>query len=95
MKILGLDAGSEMEATAAKILTNNEIIHAAIMEIINISGLVACIVLALCSWIYGAKFLKKHNYLLGLEWCIVAFSATNFVSYMLTGWDVNYSITMF
>ncbi|GAA5562093.1 MULTISPECIES: hypothetical protein [Acinetobacter] len=95
MKILGLDAGSEMEATAAKILTNNEMIHAAIMEIINICGLVACIVLALSGWIYGAKFIKKNNFLLGLEWWIIAFSATNFVSYMLTGWEVSYSITMF
>ena len=69
--------------------------HAAILEIVNIFGLVACIVLALSGWIYGAKFLKKKNYLLGLEWWIVAFSATNFVSYMLTASNVNYSITMF
>ena len=71
MKILGLDAGSEMEATAAKILTNNEMIHAAIMEIINICGLVACIVLALSGWIYGAKFIKKNNFLLGLELSLI------------------------
>lgn len=95
MKILGLAVGSEMEATAAKVLTHNEMTEAAIMEIFNICGLVACIVLALSSWIYGAKFLKKNNYLLGLEWWIVAFSATNFVSFMLTEWHVNYSITMF
>ncbi|MBC9251177.1 hypothetical protein A9179_12905 [Pseudomonas alcaligenes] len=58
-------------------------------------GLVTCITLALCGWIYGAKFIKKNNYLLGLEWWVVAFSASNFASYMLTGWEVNYSITMF
>lgn len=69
--------------------------HAAILELINIFGLVACIVLALAGWIYGTKFLKKKNYLLGLEWWIVAFSATNFVSYMLTASNVNFSITMF
>lgn len=34
--------------------------HAAILEIVNIFGLVACIVLALAGWIYGAKFLKKE-----------------------------------
>lgn len=95
MKILGLDAGSQTEATTTKILTNSEMTHAAILEIVNIFGLVACIVLALSGWIYGAKFLKKKNYLLGLEWWIVAFSATNFVSYMLTASNVNYSITMF
>ncbi|MCT9189424.1 hypothetical protein KTH11_19620, partial [Acinetobacter baumannii] len=77
MKILGLDAGSETEATASKILTNSEMTHAAILEIVNICGLVACIVLALIGWMYGAKFLKKKNILLGLECWIVAFSATN------------------
>ncbi|ARD28762.1 MULTISPECIES: hypothetical protein [Acinetobacter calcoaceticus/baumannii complex] len=95
MKILGLDAGSETEATASKILTNSEMTHAAILEIVNICGLVACIVLALIGWMYGAKFLKKKNILLGLECWIVAFSATNFVAYMLTAWNVNLSITMF
>ncbi|NNP73348.1 hypothetical protein A7P53_12340 [Acinetobacter defluvii] len=95
MKMLGLGVGSEMEAIAAKILVNGELIKVAIMEIINIVGLVACIVLALSGWVYGAKFIKKNNYLLGLEWWIIAFSATNFVSYMLTGWEVSYSITMF
>lgn len=95
MKILGLDAGSQTEATTSKILTHSEMTHAAILELINIFGLVACIVLALSGWIYGAKFLKKKNYLLGLEWWIVAFSATNFVSYMLTASKVNFSITMF
>ncbi|MCG9481189.1 hypothetical protein MCL30_05260 [Acinetobacter pittii] len=95
MKILGLDAGSQTEATTSKILTHSEMTHAAILELINIFGLVACIVLALSGWIYGAKFLKKKNYLLGLEWWIVAFSATNFVSYMLTASNVNFSITMF
>lgn len=95
MKILGLAVGSEMDATTAQILTDSEMLHAAIIEIINICGLVACIVLALSGWVYGAKFIKKNNYLLGLEWWIIAFSATNFVSYMLTGWEVSYSITMF
>ena len=95
MKILGLDAGSQTEATTSKILANSEMTHTAILEIVNICGLVACIVLALAGWIYGAKFLKKKNFLLGLEWWVVAFSATNFVSYMVTGWNVNLSITMF
>ncbi|NUF10679.1 hypothetical protein [Acinetobacter oleivorans] len=95
MKILGLDAGSQTEATTSKILTNSEMTHAAILEIVNIFGLVACIVLALIGWIYGAKFLKKKNILLGLECWIVAFSATNFVSYMLTSSNINFSITMF
>ncbi|WP_284119417.1 hypothetical protein [Acinetobacter seifertii] len=95
MKILGLDAGSETEATVSKILTNSGMTHTALLEIVNIFGLLACISLALSGWIYGAKFLKKKNYLLGLEWWVVAFSATNFASYMLTGSNVNFSITMF
>ena len=61
MKILGLAVGSEMDATTAKILTDSEMLHAAILEIINICGLVACTVLALSGWIYGAKFLKKNK----------------------------------
>lgn len=94
MKILGLDAGNgAMEATATHLLTNSKMIETTL--IVNSLGLIACTVLALSGWIYGAKFIKKNNYLLGLEWWVVAFSATNFVAYMITGWSVNYSITMF
>ncbi|MGN5765169.1 hypothetical protein ACNQO6_12570 [Acinetobacter calcoaceticus] len=95
MKVLGVGVGSEMEAATTKILTNSEMVQVAIMEIVDICGLIACIVLALSGWIYGAKFIKKNNYLLGIEWWIVAISASNLVSYMLTGWNINYSITMF
>ncbi|WP_336512595.1 hypothetical protein [Stutzerimonas stutzeri] len=65
------------------------------MEVINICGLVTCVFLALSGWIYGAKFLKKGNYLLGFEWWIVAFSASNFVMAMLTASEINYAITLF
>lgn len=65
------------------------------MEVIDILGLVTCIFLALSGWVYGAKFIKKENYLLGLEWWIVAFSASNFAMAMLTASEIHYAITLF
>jgi len=65
------------------------------VEFINICGLVTCVVLALSGWVYGAKFVRKRNYLLGLEWWIVAFSASNFAMAMLTASEINYAITLF
>jgi hypothetical protein len=44
---------------------------------------------------YGWKFLKKGNYLLGLEWLIVALSGTNFFFYALSGSEFLYSISFF
>lgn len=65
------------------------------METLYVFGFVTCVVLALAGWIYGAKFMKKNNYLLGLEWWIVAFSATNFALAMVTESEINYAITLF
>lgn len=92
MRVLGISVGSEMEAITSKILANGELISAAIIYSL---ALTACIVLAASGWLYGAKFIKKNNYLLGLECWVVAVSATNFILYMITGWNINYSITMF
>lgn len=44
---------------------------------------------------YGCKFLKKGNYLLGLEWLIVALSGTNFFFYALSGSEFLYRISYF
>lgn len=45
--------------------------------------------------IYGVKFLRKRNYLLGLEWLIVALSGTNFFFYALSGSHALYNISYF
>ncbi|MFX1674762.1 hypothetical protein PWR63_21305 [Paraburkholderia sp. A2WS-5] len=47
------------------------------------------------SLVYGVKFLKKRNCLLGLEWVITTFSATNLMINALTGRHVFYSISLF
>jgi len=47
------------------------------------------------SLIYGVKLLKKCNYLLGIEWLVVTFSASNIMLNALTGENVFYSIALF
>lgn len=44
---------------------------------------------------YGVKLLRKRNYLLGIEWLVVTFSATNLMINALTGENVFYSISLF
>ncbi|MFR0693527.1 hypothetical protein ACLUTX_29325 [Enterobacterales bacterium AE_CKDN230030158-1A_HGKHYDSX7] len=65
------------------------------MEIRDLCALVSCVVLALSGWIYGAKFFKKKNYLLGLELWIVGFSATNFCIFIATGSEFNLGISLY
>lgn len=52
-------------------------------------------VLVVTSLVYGVKFLKRGNYLLGIEWLIVTFSATNFLIFALAGVQSSYSISYF
>ncbi|TCW82926.1 hypothetical protein C5O80_17650 [Burkholderia sp. SRS-46] len=47
------------------------------------------------SLIYGVKLLKKRNLLLGIEWLVVTFSASNIMLNALTGENVFYSIALF
>lgn len=47
------------------------------------------------SLIYGVKLLKKRNYLLGIEWLVVTFSASNIMLNALTGENVFYRIALF
>lgn len=47
------------------------------------------------SLIYGVKLLKRRNFLLGLEWLVVTFSASNIMLNALTGENVFYSIALF
>lgn len=52
-------------------------------------------VLVLTSLIYGIKFLKRRNYLLGIEWLIVTFSAANFLFFFLTDVRAAYNVSYF
>lgn len=64
----------------------------------DVQYLIVCcsiFILMAASSIYGVKFLKKRNFLLGFEWLIVAFSATNFLYFFLTGVKAAYSISYF
>ncbi|MXN73126.1 hypothetical protein GR157_00040 [Burkholderia sp. 4701] len=45
--------------------------------------------LATTTCIYGLKFLKKRNYLLGIEWLIVTVSSTNALIYFATGFEIS------
>lgn len=51
--------------------------------------------LALSSFFYGWKIIKKRNYLLGLEMWIVGISATNAIVFFVTGNVVSYEISHF
>ncbi|WP_085633753.1 MULTISPECIES: hypothetical protein [unclassified Pseudomonas] len=65
------------------------------MELIDACALVSCIVLVISGLCYGVGFIRKGNYLLGLEFLIVGISATNFTTYIATGWKGNYEVALF
>jgi hypothetical protein len=52
-------------------------------------------VLVATSLVYGLKFLGQRNYLLGVEWLVITFSATNFLVYLLSGAQASYTISYF
>ncbi len=53
-------------------------------DIYGLTFLVADLVMIVCGYWAGWRFLKHHrNYLLGIEWCIVATSGTNFLVWAL------------
>ncbi|MFB9126688.1 hypothetical protein E2553_34365 [Paraburkholderia dipogonis] len=55
----------------------------------------ADIALIATSLIYGVKLLKKRNYLLGIEWLVTTFSATNLLINALTGGHIFLSLSLF
>jgi hypothetical protein len=65
------------------------------MEFLDILALVSCLLLALSGWVYGAKFIRKKNFLLGLEWWVIGFSASNFLVFIATGSELNYGMSLF
>ncbi|WP_044875354.1 hypothetical protein [Pseudomonas sp. LFM046] len=65
------------------------------MELRDVLALLTCALLVISGATYGIKFLRRRNFLLGLECLIVAFSATNFLIYLLTESEISYSISFF
>lgn len=65
------------------------------MELRDVLALLTCVLLVISGTLYGVKFLRRRNVLLGLECLIVAFSATNFLIYLLTESTFSYSISFF
>jgi len=57
--------------------------------------LLATVLLLTTSFIYGLKFLKVRNYLLGGEWLVVALSSANLLAHLLSGAQLPYEISMF
>src|SRR5947208_2351159 len=51
--------------------------------------------LLLSSFVYGVKFLKKANYLLGLEWLVITVSTANLMLYLFTEKASLYNISFF
>lgn len=65
------------------------------MDLRSLILCLAALSLALSGWVYGWKFIKKRNYLLGLEWLVLGFSSANAFVYLLSGSQVSYSISTF
>lgn len=57
--------------------------------------LLADVLLLTSSLVYGLKFLRKRNYLLGVEWLVVTVSTTNLLIYLLSEWQTAYDISFF
>lgn len=56
---------------------------------------VATLLLLATSLVYGVKFLRKQNYLLGLEWLVVTLSTSNLLVYLLSQAQLPYRISYF
>ncbi len=65
------------------------------MELIDLFALIACVLLVLSGLGYGVAFIRRKNYLLGVEFLIVGISATNFTTFIATGWQANYNVALF
>lgn len=65
------------------------------MEPRDLFALLSCIALVISGLFYGVAFIRRNNYLLGLEFLIVGISASNFTTFIATGWQLNYDIALF
>lgn len=44
---------------------------------------------------FGAQFVRRRNYLVGVEWWILALSSTNACVFFVTGWTTNFAVAHF
>ena len=65
------------------------------MDLRSYALCLSTLVLVASSLVYGLRFLGRRNYLLGVEWLVITFSATNFLFYMLSGAHVSYTVSYF
>ncbi|TCW86875.1 hypothetical protein C5O80_02660 [Burkholderia sp. SRS-46] len=65
------------------------------MDLRAVSLCFSSAVLASTTGVYGVKFLRKRNFLLGIEWLIVTFSASNALIFFVTGSPFSYGISHF
>jgi hypothetical protein len=65
------------------------------MDAKTIVFLLADVLMVAAGIVYGWKFVRKRNYLLGIEWWVVATSGTNFFFYALTNSQFLYDISYF
>lgn len=65
------------------------------MDIKSTFLLIATVLLLTTSLIYGVKFLRKQNYLLGVEWLVITLSTSNLLVYLLSEAQLAYSISFF
>lgn len=69
--------------------------EAVIVELIDLFALIACVLLVMSGLGYGVAFIRRKNYLLGVEFLIIGISATNFTTFIATGWQANYNVAIF
>lgn len=65
------------------------------MDLKSLAFILADALMVAAGCIYGWKFFRKRNYLLGLEWLIVGLSGANFFVFFLTGSHFVYNISYF
>jgi hypothetical protein len=72
-----------------------QLTEAVIVELRDVFALISCVLLVVCGLCYGAAFIRRKNYLLGVEFLIVGISASNFTTFIATGWQANYDVAIF
>ena len=65
------------------------------MDLRSLVCMLASILLSFVMFKYGFKFLKKRNYLLGIEWLIIGVSGANFALYWVTSSEASYSLMIY
>lgn len=65
------------------------------MDARTLSICAGAVALAVGGTVYGIKFCKIRNYLIGIEWFLLAISSTNFMIYELNHSPINYAGVLF